>query len=121
MKLSRTQFIAGLAAAPALRASVADAQSPPPQLIRIGGGPTDSYIEPFLALDGGFFQRAGLNVEVTPLSNGAAIAAAVAGGALDVGLGDMNQIANAVIVACRSHFLRAALYIHRPPRYSRCV
>ena len=65
-------------------------------LIRIGYVPnSDTYIEPKFALDGGFFKRAGLNVELTPLQNAGAINAALAGGSLDVGLGSLNEIAAA--------------------------
>jgi NitT/TauT family transport system substrate-binding protein len=122
LRLERKQFIAGLTAAAAFRAGPVAAQSSATEAIRIGGGPTDSYIEPFLALDGGFFQRAGLNVEVTSLSNGAAIAAGVAGGALDVGLGDMTQIANAVSRGLPfAFFAGGALYSSTAPLLALCV
>jgi len=44
----------------------------------------------------GFFQKVGLNAEVRTLNNGAAVSAAVAGGALDVGVGTPVLVANAV-------------------------
>jgi NitT/TauT family transport system substrate-binding protein len=74
--------------------------------IRIGFVPNaDTYIEPKYALDGGFFKRAGLNVDVTPLQNAGAIATALAGGSLDVGLGSLNGIATA-----QSHGLPFAFF-----------
>ena len=92
-RVSRARVLALLAAVPVLRPASARAQAP---AVRLGGSGTDLYIEPFLALDAGYFARAGLTAEVSALANGGAIASAVAGGALDAGLADMIQIANAV-------------------------
>jgi NitT/TauT family transport system substrate-binding protein len=44
----------------------------------------------------GFFQKAGLNVELTTMNNGSAISAAVAAGAIDIGISTPVQLANAV-------------------------
>jgi len=44
----------------------------------------DSGIPPVVALRGGYFQRAGLDVDVQSLTSGAAMAAAVAGGTLQI-------------------------------------
>jgi NitT/TauT family transport system substrate-binding protein len=64
--------------------------------VRIGFVPLgDTYLEPRYALDGGFFKRAGITVELSPLQNAGAIASAVAGGSLDVGLGSLNALAAA--------------------------
>ena len=65
--------------------------------VRLGGIPSDSYGEPYFGLDGGFFSRAGVNVEVTSFGSGAQIATAVVGGALDVGLADPIVIGSAVV------------------------
>jgi NitT/TauT family transport system substrate-binding protein len=46
----------------------------------------DTYAPAYYAQDMGFFTRAGLNVELQTLNNGAAIAAAVSGGAVDIGV-----------------------------------
>ena len=65
--------------------------------VRIGYVPLgDTYLEPKYALDGGFFKRAGITVELSPLQNAGAIASAIAGGSLDVGLGSLNSLAAAV-------------------------
>jgi NitT/TauT family transport system substrate-binding protein len=64
--------------------------------IRIGSGLADSYGTPYYGVDSGRFQQEGLNVTLTTLANGAAIVQAVAGNALDVGLGDPIQVANAI-------------------------
>jgi NitT/TauT family transport system substrate-binding protein len=86
--LHRSRFIALAAAAPVAIAHPARAQT---SALRVGAVPSDSYGEPYYALDGGFFSRAGLNVEVTSFSSGAQITSAVAGGALDFGLADPIQ------------------------------
>ncbi len=54
--------------------------------ITVGTDPTDTYAEPYYAQDIGFFKAAGLDATVTDLQNGAAIAAVVASGAVDVGV-----------------------------------
>lgn len=54
--------------------------------------PSDSYAEPYDGLDGDFFARAGLNVNVMSFSSGGQITSAVAGGALDVGIADPIQV-----------------------------
>lgn len=91
--MKRSRALALTAALVAVPAAVR-AQAGP--VVRLGGSATDLYIEPFLALDGEFFAKAGLNVEVTALANGGAIASAIAGGALDAGLADAIQVANGV-------------------------
>ena len=73
----------------------ARAQSAPVTL-RIGTVNADTYAGCYYALDLGLFAKAGLNVAVTPFSNGAAIAAAVAGGSLDAGIGDATELANGI-------------------------
>jgi NitT/TauT family transport system substrate-binding protein len=64
--------------------------------IRVGATPNDTYSEAYYALEMGFFQKAGLAAEVQSLNNGAAVSAAVASGALDVGVSTPAQLANAI-------------------------
>jgi NitT/TauT family transport system substrate-binding protein len=87
--MHRSRFIASAAVTSLAATAPAGAQAP---TVRIGGVPSDSYGEPYYGLDGGFFAKAGLNVEVTSLGSGAQIAAAIAGDALDVGLADAIQV-----------------------------
>lgn len=109
----------GLLAA-ATRPLAALAQTQP--VIRLGGSGTDLYAEPFVALDGGFFAKAGLKVEVTALANGGAIAQAVAGNALDGGLADMIQIANAANRGLPfAFFAGGGLYSTEVPILAMCV
>ena len=57
--------------------------------------PSDAGAEPFFGIDRGFFAKAGLDVHLDTQSSGPAIAAAVAGGALDVGFSNTISIATA--------------------------
>lgn len=92
--LSRRRMV-GLLGAVAVTTSSrqASAQS---DRIRIGLGLNDPYMEPFYARDLGLLRDAGLEVELTTLASGATIMQAAAGGAIDVGLGDVIQLSNAV-------------------------
>ena len=52
------------------------------------GASSDDVVRPLLyAVDAGLFKKAGLDVELVKLSNGAAVAAAVAGGSVQLGKG----------------------------------
>lgn len=64
--------------------------------VRIATTPNDPYAQAFFAKDMGFFQRAGLDADVTTMANGSAISEAVASGALDFGISNPVQLANAV-------------------------
>jgi NitT/TauT family transport system substrate-binding protein len=70
-----------IAAGPPLRSF---AQEPVP--LRIACTASDSYAEGLYGTDQGFFTRAGLTPDLQVLSSGAAITAAVASGAVDVGI-----------------------------------
>ncbi len=79
------------AAAVAPRAARADAP-----VIRIACMTTDAFMQGVYADAAGFFKAAGLTVEPTMLANSGSIAAAVAGGSVDIGLGNPISLANAV-------------------------
>jgi NitT/TauT family transport system substrate-binding protein len=64
-------------------------------LVRVGALPTDGTSVVFYAKELGYFQRQGLDVEITTMSSGPAIAAAVAGGALDIGIANVATVAQA--------------------------
>lgn len=118
--LTRARTLALLAVAPAFGTAPVRAQTTP---LRLGGSGTDLYIEPFLALDGGYLSRAGLgNAEVSALANGGAIASAIAGGALEAGLADMIQIANAANRGLPfAFFAGSGLYASDAPILALCV
>jgi NitT/TauT family transport system substrate-binding protein len=52
--------------------------------LSVGTAALDSGIPPLVGVRAGFFQRFGLDVDVQPLTSGAAMAAAVAGGTLQI-------------------------------------
>lgn len=70
------------------------ATQPMPEL-RIETIPFDAGSEAFYAKDMGFFAKDGLDVTVTPVGNGPAIAAAVASGAIDVGFSNALSVETA--------------------------
>jgi len=93
--VKRSRAIAALAGGAALSLPrFARAQA---TTVRIGTLLTDNYCMGYYAQDGGFFGRSGLSIELTPFSNGAAMAAACAGGSIDVGTGESTELANGVI------------------------
>ena len=63
--------------------------------MRVGIIPSDPFGEAIYTQAGGFFKRAGIDVELVSLQNSAAIAAAVTGGAVDIGLANPIVIASA--------------------------
>jgi len=82
MTISRRTFTASTCAAVAT-ARAAGAQTP--VAIRCSSAPDDDVSAVLYAIDSGMFRRAGLDVSITAGNSGAAIAAAVAGGAIDMG------------------------------------
>jgi NitT/TauT family transport system substrate-binding protein len=64
--------------------------------LRIGSQPGEASADVFYAADMGYFERVKLPFEISILKNGAATAAAVAGGSLDVGEGSVFTFMNAV-------------------------
>lgn len=92
---SRSRFLTALPALYAATALPARAQSATAS-VRVGATANDTYAEAYYAQDMGFFTKAGLAVEITTFTNGAAVSAAIAAGALDVGISNPVQLGNAV-------------------------
>jgi NitT/TauT family transport system substrate-binding protein len=63
--------------------------------VRLGAIPNDDVSSVFYAIHAGLFRKAGLDVQLTPASNGPAVAAAVAGGAYDIGKSSIWPIVQA--------------------------
>jgi ABC-type nitrate/sulfonate/bicarbonate transport system substrate-binding protein len=63
--------------------------------IRVASTPIDVGAEVYYAQALGYFKAAGLDVQIQSIDNGAAIAAAVAGGAADIGQSNVVSIASA--------------------------
>lgn len=85
-----------------LAAAAAAAAVPPYRVlaqavtVRIGATTSDAGAGPLYALDGGFYAKDNLKVDVTVFTQTSAqVIAAVAGGALDVGVADPIQVGNA--------------------------
>jgi NitT/TauT family transport system substrate-binding protein len=72
-------------------ASRAIAQSTP--TLHIALIPSDIAAEVYYAKDQGLFKKAGFDVEFTPITSGAAISAAVAGGSADIGFSNVVSLA----------------------------
>lgn len=80
--VSRRSILIGAGAAYCIVPTVALAQAN--VHLAVGTAPLDSGIPPLVGVRGGFFRRVGLDVDVQALNSGAAMAAAVAGGALQI-------------------------------------
>jgi NitT/TauT family transport system substrate-binding protein len=95
ISIPRPRFIAALLAAglaPLAGARVARADD---AVLSVGAIPTDNTANAYYAQDRGYFTRAGLSVTIQDLGSGPAIAAAVSGGTLDVGVSNIATIAAA--------------------------
>jgi NitT/TauT family transport system substrate-binding protein len=104
----------------ALAPTVVRAQQSP--TIRLGQNPTDTFGEGYYAADGGMFAAAGINVEVLTFPNGAAQAAACAGGSIDVGLGEATELANGISRGLPfAIFASGSLYDSAAPTTALCV
>ena len=64
--------------------------------LRVGATAVDCCAAAYYAADEGFFRSAGVSVDLATYNNGAAVAAGVASGTLDVGISTPMQIAGAV-------------------------
>jgi NitT/TauT family transport system substrate-binding protein len=117
---TRRDAIASIAAALAAMPAAVCAQST--GQIRIGVSNSDPYMDPYFAQDLGNFRAAGLDVTLQPMSNGAVIMQAVAGNSLDIGLGDVIQMANAVHHGFPfAYFIGGAIYTSKEPTQVLCV
>jgi NitT/TauT family transport system substrate-binding protein len=81
--VSRRLALGSLAAATLAPRSIG--AQPAPVTMHLGHPPTETATPLLYAVRAGLFERAGIKIEFTKMSSGAAVAAAVAGGALDAG------------------------------------
>lgn len=70
----------------------AAAQSEPLETLHVGVIPAEISGCLFYGIDRGYFKKLGLNIDVQLFTNGGAIAAGIASGALDVGITDLVSI-----------------------------
>jgi len=82
----------------ALCASSAMAQTMP--TIRVAAPPAEDVVPIYYAMKADLFTKAGINVQLTSMTSGAAVAAAVAGNAVDVGFSSLQGL-----ISGRSHGL----------------
>lgn len=88
--MKRRSALAGLGAGlAAAAASPAWANDP----LHIATVPIDAGAEAYYAYDQGFFRDAGIDAQVDTIASGAAVAAAVASGAVDIGFSNLISIA----------------------------
>jgi NitT/TauT family transport system substrate-binding protein len=116
--MRRSGFVTSLTAMTAAAGGIARAQSAAPLALRVAATANDGYESAYFAQDLGYFTRAGLNVDLTTMSNGAAITAAIVAGAMDVAVSTPIPIANAylaglpvVIVAAGAFYLPGGLML----------
>ena len=84
--------ITGACAAPLLGRGAIGQEQP----LRLATAPLDVSAEPYYAMEMGFFKRAGLsNVTLQTIPTGAAMTAAVAGGAIDIAISNIVSVAQA--------------------------
>ena len=86
---------AALAALGALAAAPAPGFAQTAATVKIGSGSVEANAQGFYALDAGFFKKGGVDVDLTILHSGPAIAAAVIGGDLNVGVSNVISLASA--------------------------
>src|ERR1700735_5095906 len=92
--MHRSAFIisgAALGAAAAIpQPSAAQATALP---LRVAATANDTFASAYYGLDEGFFSRNGLTVDLQTMQNGAAIAAGIVGGAVDIGVATPGTLA----------------------------
>jgi NitT/TauT family transport system substrate-binding protein len=85
--------LALLVALVVMSVTIGSAQETP--LIRVGSGPDDTALPLVYAIQSGMFKRAGLNVEFEKLAGAAVVAAALAGGSLEIGKASTTGVVTA--------------------------
>jgi ABC-type nitrate/sulfonate/bicarbonate transport system substrate-binding protein len=84
--------------------------------LALGTIPIDNGAEVFYAQKQGFFHKAGLDVDISPMNNGGAIVAAVASGALDIGFTNLFSFCTAYARGIPVTLIApAALYLSSAP------
>lgn len=84
--------------------------------VRLGDLPIEADGQPFYAEKLGLFKKAGLDVQVIPIPNGAAILSAVLGGSMEIGVSNIISLASAykrgIKIACVAG---SSLYTSKAP------
>lgn len=95
MKSRRSTFVASLACMGLTAAYARPARADLGRPVRVGDAPGDPFAQAYWAADAGFFQRAGLNVEILNFTSGGAMMSGVIGASLDIAVTTPIQVANA--------------------------
>jgi NitT/TauT family transport system substrate-binding protein len=115
----RSSFLALCASSLAVGAPVV-ARSQTPTALRVACTASDAYAEGIYARDLGYFAKAGLNVDLSLLGGGSPIVAAVASGALDIGIATPIPLALAYLHGIPfAYFCSGGLY--NPDESALCV
>lgn len=94
-RLTRGTWLAGLGAAGAGLGLAEGASAQSATTVKVGIGPIEAQAQGYYAKDMGYFAKSGLNVELSPLRAGTAIAAAVVGGDLQFGCSNVVSLGSA--------------------------
>lgn len=94
--LRRLAGVIGVALLVAFPAATTPVLGQSGELIRLGSGPDDQATPLLYGVKSGLYKQYGLNVEVVKLAGAAAVAAALAGGSLEVGKGSMLGVITAI-------------------------
>ena len=76
--------------------------------LNVAAIPIDPSANVYYALEQGYFQNAGLDVHITPMTSGPAVVAAIASGAADIGVSNVTSLAAARLHGIALRFLAAA-------------
>jgi NitT/TauT family transport system substrate-binding protein len=95
--LKRSTLLTGTVSLAASTALMRGADAQALKSVRLGTSAVDLFAQPFFVRDAGFFAKAGLDVDIRTFGSVPPIAAAVAGGDLDIGVAVPISVANAII------------------------
>ena len=85
--------------------------------LRVGGGTNDTFAEPHYGQEAGIFAKYGFNLDITDFANSQQQVAAAAGGALDLGMADMIQLAVPIEKGVPlAYFAGGCFYRHDAPQ-----
>src|SRR5580658_587465 len=96
MTMLRSRFLAGVAAGSAAAAPPHQAWAQSNTMLRVGTVAVQLYGAQYFADAAGAFAKAGFDTAVTSVNNGPEVAAALAGGSVDLGIIDLISAASAI-------------------------
>jgi NitT/TauT family transport system substrate-binding protein len=108
MSISRTHALSSMAGAVAASLIGRTAAAQTVAHIRLAMVPVENAAQAYYAIEQGFFQGAGLNVEIQPISNAPAIVSAIVGDVADIGFSTVGPLALAHLRGLPVAFVAAA-------------